>query len=261
MKHLLRLCSIIFFVISAFVASATFVQAQTPSELRIESTRGVIGGKINVPLRLPKLDSTHVNVPLTLEGRFILSNSSVFFPLEWQFPQGAQNLASRLTRVNDSTYTFVVQSRRTANLPNDTLAYLRGELLAGSDTVTAISMRELRFTDARGSRTIPTTTGTIFNDFVDVVGPFVRFAQLQMNAPNPVLRGSPTSWAYTIDVPSDVVFTIYNLAGEEVERIERKQIRGSHVETWNPRPNIAAGAYFVRFTSNSGDVLQRFVIQ
>jgi hypothetical protein len=233
--------------------------SQSLPELRIESMRGTIGTKINIPVRLLKTPATQGI--LTLEGQLLLSNSSLLFPESWQFPQGAQNLASQLTRVNDSLYSFVINTRQTSLAANDTLAYLRAEILAGSDSVLSVHLRNLKLTDPSGSRMIPSTFNVIQVDFTDVSAPFVRFSQLQSNAPNPVQRGTMTRWAYTIDAPSDVVFTIYTLSGEEVERIERKQGRGSHVEEWIPRPNIAAGAYFVRFSTNSGDVVQRLLIQ
>ena len=247
---------VVFLVMSIFCAPCF---SQTLPELRIESARGAIGTKINIPIRLLNTLVTQGNI--TLEGQLLLSNSSLLFPESWLFPQGAQNLASRLIRVTDSTYTFAVSTRQTSAVGGDTLAYLRAEILAGSDSVMTVHLRNLKLTDVAGSRMIASTFGTVQVNFTDVSAPFVRFSQLQSNAPNPVQRGTMTRWAYTIDAPSDVVFTIYSLSGEEIERVERKRGRGSHVEEWIPRPNIAAGAYFVRFSTNSGDVVQRLLIE
>ncbi len=247
------------YLLLLFALNPCPIFAQTTPQLRIESARGALGETISVPFRL--VGRGLQGETMTLEGRLVLSNSSVVFPVEWQFPQGAQNLASRLMRVNDSTYNFVVNCRRTSTSNHDTLAYLRCEILAGSDTVSQIRASNMRYTDSRGSSAIPDVSGSIFATILDVSVPFVRFAQMQANAPNPVVRGTATRWAYTIDAPSDIIFYIYNIGGEEVERIERKQGRGSHIETWIPRGNIAAGTYFVRFTSNSGDVVQRLVIE
>jgi hypothetical protein len=249
------------FLLMLFVmlfAGSIPAHAQQSPELRIESVRGAFGAKVRLPVRI--LNASDIQGNITLEGRIVLSNSSMFFPETWTMPQGAQNLASSLARVNDSTYLFSVNTRRSA-APHDTIAYLQGEILAGSDTVMNVHFRSLILRDARGSRTIANASGEVRLNTLDVNVPFVRFSQLSINAPNPVLRGSATRWAYTIDVPSEVVFTIYNLSGELVERIERQQGRGSHVETWMPRPNLAAGAYFVRFTTNSGDVVQRLLIE
>lgn len=256
------LISLTYFLLMLAALTQCPLQAQTTPHLRIESVRGVLGETVAVPFRI--LERSIQGETITLDGRFVLSNSSVVFPKEWQFPQGAQNLASRLTRVNDSTYTFVINCRRTSTpsaTNNDTLAFLRCEILAGSDTLSSLRASALRYTDSRGSSVIADVSGFVFARILDASVPFVRFAQMQAGAPNPVGRGAATRWAYTIDAPSEVIFFIYNTSGEEVERIERKKERGSHIETWFPRANIAAGTYFVRFTSNSGDVIQRLVIE
>jgi hypothetical protein len=200
---------------------------------------------------------------ITLSGRIVLSNSSLFYPENWIAPQGSSFLAPQLMRVNDSTYTFALSFNRTNNLAaRDTLGYVRGEVLAGSDSLFSLRFQELLLVDARGSRMIAGTSGIVRVSFVDVDVPFVRFSQLQSNAPNPVVRGTETRFAYTIDTPSDVTFIFYNLSGQEVDRVERKQQpRGSHVETWIPKVRFSAGAYFVRFATSSGDVLQRLLIE
>lgn len=246
-------------VLLFFLTTTLFAQ-QTPT-LRIESTRGAVGTKINIPVRWVNAGDVQGNI--TLSGRIVLSNSSLFYPENWIAPQGSSFLASQLVSVNDSTYTFALSFSRTNTLAaRDTLGYVRGEVLLGSDSVFALRFQEIRLTDARGSRMIAGTSGIIRVNFVDVDVPVVRFSQLQASAPNPVVRGTETRFAYTIDIQSDVTFIFYNLAGEEVDRVERKQQpRGAHVETWIPKPRFAAGAYFVRFATNSGDVLQRLLIE
>jgi hypothetical protein len=242
----------------AWQSAAVFSQ-QSP-ELHVESVRVAVGTRVALPLRLLASGST-IQETQTLEGRITLSNSSLLYLEEWRTAEGSQILASRLTRLNDSTYTFMLQIRRIVGT-TDTIAYLRAEVLAGSDSVTTLLFHAVRLTNLQRESALAPTTATVTVQFVDSDAPFARFAELQPNAPNPVLRGTETRWAYTIDIPSDVTFIIYNAAAEEVERIERRQqSRGFHVETWIPTRHVAAGMYFVRFITNFGVAFQRLSIE
>jgi hypothetical protein len=72
---------------------------------------------------------------------------------------------------------------------------------------------------------------------------------LQQNYPNPFLRTAPTTIRYTLERPSDVKLTIYNVQGQVVTVLEEgRREAGSHDVTWDGRDadgkSVAAGTYF-----------------
>ena len=83
--------------------------------------------------------------------------------------------------------------------------------------------------------------------------PYIRFATLEQNYPNPVPSGTSTTFAYRIDRRSEVVFHIYNLLGQELVTAELgEQELGPHIFVFVPYPTMPTGAYLVRLVTNSG---------
>jgi hypothetical protein len=102
--------------------------------------------------------------------------------------------------------------------------------------------------DQRG-RIVTTSVGTPI--------PYVRFATLERNYPNPIRSGSRTTWAYRIDKPSRVIFHFYNIAAAEtfVQDLGL-QPGGIHLFSFTPTIETASGMYIVRMETNTGDAYQ-----
>ena len=253
------------FMVSVFVvfllsAASTVLFAQV-SPIRLQTVRGLVGEKNDIAI-LAKADSISFSGDIRLEGRLLLSNPTVFYPEAWIAALGTQLLIRPLlNRENDSTYTFSITLRCTQSMRCDTLVRLRGEILAASDYVTDIRLFDVRLTDSRGSRMIPSTFATLTIGSIGTPLPIIRRPSLEQSAPHPILRGNSLKWAYRIDEPSDITFTIYTAIGQEIQRIERKnQPRGAHEETWMPEQPLSAGLYYVRFSSSTGDIFQRCIV-
>jgi len=248
------------FAVFLLFAASTFAVAQV-SPIRLQTVRGLVGEKNDIAI-IAKADSISFSGDIRFEGRLLLTNPTVFYPEVWIAAQGTQLLTAVRTRENDSTYTFSISLRCTQSMRCDTLVRLRGEILAASDSVTDVRLLNMTLTDSRGSRMIPSTFATLTIGSIGTPLPIIRRPSLKQSYPNPVVRGNAMTWEYRIDEPSDITFRLYTALGQEVMKFERqKQSRGVHKETWTPLAPLPAGVYYVRFSSSSGDILQRCIIE
>jgi hypothetical protein len=231
------------------------------SPLLLRAPRGVVGERASISLHA-RAGAIDFSGDVFVQGRIFLSNPTVFYPENWIQPANVRILTRSLTRLNDSVWTFGLSlSCLNAAAACDTLAFLRGELLAPSDSVTDVRLFDMVLTDAQGARRIAPTSATLTVESIGAPLPIVRIPRLEQNAPNPVPRGSAAVWAYRIDEESDVSFVIYCPLGREIDRIERpKQPRGAHVESWTPTTLVSGGVYFVRFRSGGGEIVQKFIV-
>lgn len=218
------------------------------AQIAIDTARGLVGEHPRLALHLPAaLDGGTV----TLAGTMKLGNPTVFFPERFLPPAGDSITGSTLTALEDSLYTFSVTVARAPSPrgAGDTLLYLEGEALAGSDSLCVVAFPEASLDGMPA--TLP--SGVVVTRSVGPPLPYVRFAILEQNYPNPVPRGRSTIWAYRIDKFSDVRFYIYNLLGQELEVIDlgEKQI-GPHTFTYTPGITMPSGGYFVRLVTNTG---------
>jgi hypothetical protein len=248
------------FVVFLLFAASTVVFAQS-SPIRLQTVRGLVGEKNDIAI-LAKADSISFSGDIILKGQLLLSNPTVFYPEKWLAAQGTQLFDSTRTRVDDSKYEFSISIRCTQGISCDTLVRLRGEILAASDSVTDVRLVNMTLTDSRGRRTIPSTFATLTIGSIGTPLPIIRRPSLKQSYPNPAVRGNDMTWEYRIDEPSDITFRLYTALGQEVIRLERQnQQRGVHKETWTPLSPLSAGVYYVRFSSSSGDILQRCIIE
>lgn len=255
---------IVFVVAVLLIASSSLVAQVSP--VFLQTARGLVGERTDVSLlakaNLASADSISFSGNVRLTGKLFLTNPTVFYPEKWFAAQGIQLTKDSLARDNDSVYAFDISLRCTQSVRCDTLVRLRGEILAASDSVTDIRLYDLTLTDSRGSRTIPSTYATLTIGSIGAPLPIIRRPSLEQSAPNPAERGGSIKWAYRIDEPSDITFHIYTVLGQEVVRLERKnQPRGPHEEIWTPLQPLSAGVYYVRFSSSSGEIWQRCIIQ
>jgi hypothetical protein len=224
------------------------------AQLVVGDARGLVGQEVRVPLRYigprDSLDS------ISVSGSLHLSNATVFFPERFTDTTGTTLANWRLQRLSDSTYNFsftVAIVPPTNGSPGDTIAYLAGEALAGFDSVCIVTLSDLSINgdsaiDASG-RIVTTSIGTPL--------PYVRFATLERNYPNPIRSGEKTTWAYRIDKPSQVIFRFYNLIGEErITADLGDQPAGIHTFSLTPTIETATGMYIVRMETSTGDAFQ-----
>lgn len=248
------------FAVLLLVAASTVLFAQA-SPIRLHTVRGLVGEKNEIAI-LAKADSISFSGDVELKGTLILSNPTIFYPEVFVAAHGTQSVAQNLMRQNDSEYQFSITLRCTQSMRCDTLVRLRGEILAASDSVTDVRLVNMTLTDSRGRRMIPSTFATLTIGSIGTPLPIIRRPSLKQSYPNPAVRGNDMTWEYRIDEPSDIIFRLYTALGQEVIRLERqKQSRGVHKETWTPQSPLPAGVYYVRFSSSSGDILQRCIIE
>jgi hypothetical protein len=224
---------------------ATDMRAQVVAD----TARGLVGGKVRLVLRDP---AGTVGRPgsATLTATMQLSNPTVFYPERFSAPAGDSVVSYTLKALKDSIYQIAVTIRREANsAAGDTLCYLDGEALAGSDSVCRVSI----FNVALADQSLPDISAAIITRSIGPPLPYVRFAILEQNYPNPVPRGASTTWAYRIDKRSDVRFHFYNPLGEElfVAHLGDQDI-GPHTYVLTPALDMPTGAYLVRLVTNSG---------
>ena len=72
---------------------------------------------------------------------------------------------------------------------------------------------------------------------------------LQQNYPNPFRTAAPTTIGFTLERPTDVKLTIYNVKGQVVRVLEQgRREAGNHSVQWDGRDHsgktVAAGIYF-----------------
>lgn len=230
--------------------------AHTPARAQIvaDTTHGVVGKTVQATFRLATNGNDYHGV-MTLRGTMQLSNPTVFYPERFIAPEGDSVIAFELKGVKDSIYTISVTLRRdsTNSTRGDTLFYLAGEALAGSDSICRLTFRDITINEMAGN----IAPGAIITRSIGPPLPYVRFAILEQNYPNPVPRGGTTKWAFRIDKRSDVRFSFYNLLSEELFTVNLGDLDiGPHTFTLTPQLDMPTGVYLVRMTTNSGSVDQ-----
>ncbi len=222
------------------------------SQLAIDTARGVVGEPVRVLLRLALDGGDSAGGSVRLDGTMRLSNPTVFYPERFIAPAGDSVTDFRLTPLRDSIYTFSATILRSAGADRpsgDTLLYLEGEALAGSDSVCAIGLGDL---ELNGGGLAP-ASGVVITRSIGPPLPYVRFAILEQNYPNPVRRGGSTIWPYRIDKVSIIRFHIYSLLGQELAVFDLgEQGIGPHTFTYTPEFTTPNGTYYVRLVTSTG---------
>ncbi len=249
MRVVLHLLSLLWLLLLSAVASA---------QITVDTARAVVGTSIALSVRIEPGATTWAN-PLRLSGRIRLSNPTVFFPQRFAAPAGDTVLNSALSAENDSTYTFSVMLRRDSahRSAGDTLFYLIGEALAGSDSLCVLRFENLLLADMPSGDAI----GAVIIRSIGPPLPYIRFATLEQNYPNPVPHATATTFAYRIDKRSDVRFIIYTMLGQELVIAQLgEQAIGPHLFIFRPDPTMPTGQYMVRLVTNSGSAVKMMQI-
>lgn len=234
-----------------FILLFLLLPALAAGQVSVDTARGVVGKTVAVPIRLETAGGNGWKNSVTLSGRIRLSNPTVFYPQRFIAPLGDSVVDAMLRAEKDSIYIFSLTLLRdsTGRTAGDTLAYLAGEALAGSDSICLLRFEDLSLDDTPAAD----AAGAVITRSIGPPLPYVRFATLEQNYPNPVARGRATIFAYRIDKRSDVRFHIYNLLGQElfVAQVGDTDI-GPHLFIFVPEPTMPAGAYLIRLVTNSG---------
>ena len=220
-----------------------------------DTAKGYAGDYINVPVHYIYYGENFTQ--FNISGSILISNPTMFFPNQLLSIDGMIT-NSKLTRINDSLYNFELRIGKLTSLTlKDTLTFnLTGELLAGNDTVCYLKFFDLKVNDSLSN---------IFYDTVysNTRGPsirYVRLAHLEAGYPNPVWVSGEITWNYNIDKPSDVKFEVFNIFGFRL--IEKKFYSESGFQQftlWFDN-SYAAGLYLLKFSTNSGEDSQLFII-
>ncbi len=216
------------------------------AQLVVDTTRTIVGASTAVVVRLQEADALPAG-RVTLGGTLRLSNPTVFFPQRFLAPSGSRVLESSLVAEKDSIYNFSLTLERDS--AGDTLFVLGGEALAASDSLCILRFEDLSLAGS----SINDASGVVISRSVGPPLPYIRFATLEQNYPNPVPSGTTTAFAYRIDRRSEVTFHIYNVLGQELvtEQLGEQPL-GPHIFVFVPYPTMPTGAYLVRMVTNSG---------
>lgn len=242
-----------------------FLQAiQLNASFTSDTARAYIGGDLaRLPITVSTDDSASYR-SFEISGYFKLSNPTVFYPENFAIVDTLGQVDNidlhnvNLLRLNDSIYEFkIFLSFHGQAQDYSTYLYLDGTALAGSDSICLVYFDSLVVNNKPNDAAI----GTVITESIGTPLPYVRFAVLEPNYPNPVNIGQTTSWAYKIDKNSDVKFYIYDNAGQ------RKQIgyypnqsKGVHVFKYTPEFYMCAGGYLIVMETNSGVQTDHFMI-
>ncbi len=224
-----------------------------------DEARGLVGKEMMAPVRMIDTQNGHAG-SATLQGSFLLTNPTLFYPERFVALDGDTILASTLTRLTDSTYDFMVTvgTTRERVLPGDTLAMLAGETLASSDS-TGYLYFHLDLLEPYGAEvTLRTTSiGNRLN--------YIRPPSLTPAFPNPSKLGTRVRFGYLVDKPSEVTFKIYAITGEEIVTIDAGRIDQSNVSRgqnldFDITFDISSGIYLVRMITNTGDAYTKMTV-
>lgn len=229
------------------IAAAGVARGQT---VGVGTGRGVIGKDARVPVLLA---GGTIPQGATLSAVLRLSNPTVFYPQRIEHSSGDTVAGAGLVRRNDSTWLIRVPLDAAA----DTLFSIHGELLAGTDSVCRITLDSI----AIDSTLVPSATGRVISEAVGPPFPYVRFATIEQNYPNPVSIGGTTTWAYRIDKPSLVRLECYNVLGEQMWVAQLGDVApGTHLYSRQTLADMGPGIYWVRLVTNSGVADKPFMV-
>jgi hypothetical protein len=151
-------------------------------------------------------------------------------------------------RVNDSTINFVILNSTGAILPSGA-----GALLTVSfHSAASVSSSRVSLSDVMIANASAESLGVVVEDLAWSNSQRLADAQtfsLQQNYPNPF--NPSTCLSYTLNEPSQVRLSVYDMAGREVSRlVDDHQAMGSFQVVWNSADKsgrmMASGTYFAR---------------
>lgn len=195
---------------------------------------------------LPILKPTFIGVN-TISASVKISNPTVFFPDGLSLRSGSLFTNQSLTRLTDSTYTL--QATFEVNDISDTAMFLWGTALAGNDSTTLLTFENF---SVNGTNE-PNYVINLLTTSVGTPRPYVRFSVFDPGFPNPINSQQTVTYAYKIDLQSDVRFYAVTLTGEQTLIGEYANVPlGVHRFQFTPGPLWASGNYWIMMETISG---------
>ncbi len=228
-----------------------FLWAVAPAlaEVELADASGLVGEQMYVPVVLHGEGGEAV-----VRAVLKLGNPTVFYPERFVAVQANVLQSARLARLTDSTWTVEL---RVQYETGDTVCVLRGEALAGSGAQCELVLQQVEVNDLPW----PDASGMVSVTSVGTPLPYVRFARLEQNYPNPAIRGEITTWVYRIDKVSEVHLILYNYAGRTVDILRfGVQQPGVHRVPYHVSGQMATGLYWAQLITTSGLSSQPFFI-
>lgn len=226
------------------------------AQLSIDPARGLVGQEGRITIRLAGLRGGETS---TVTGQLKLGNATVFYPERFVAPAGDSVIGFSLRAITDSLYdfSFTIENRNDPRPSGDTLVILTGEALAGSDSVCTVTLQNV----LRNGTTVGSASSRIVTASIGPPLPYIRFATLEQNYPNPIRKGQSTTFGFRIDKPSEVRFIIYTDLGQELEVIQLGLIGiGPHTFIYTPGLTQPSGVYWARMITNTGSAEKPFHI-
>lgn len=231
-----------------------FAITEAYSDNYADTVRSIVGDRVCLSYKIENLDEI-ISDKVEIKGRITLSNASLFLPMELRVPN-YDVIRYNINKLIDSIYLFRIEFNNSANPLRSIDLHVCGECLAGSDTLSAVVIDQII---VNGQELLP--LGILLIVDLKSPYPYIRFARLENNYPNPVLKNQETIWNFKIDKPSDVKFKIYTAEGQFLmERSLGAMDRGSHYIAFIPDSRIASGMYLFFLETTSGKAFKRFII-
>jgi len=225
------------------------------SQIYSDTARGEVGDEIIVNINIPdSISATGIN---SISGKIFITNPTVFYPDSLSSGNNIIINNNELVRQNDSVWNFNIEIQKPQDSISEVIVKLCGEALAGTD-----SLCTLRFSDViMNNFPINDFNAIVITNTSGTPLPYIRFAKLDQNFPNPVPGGSSTKWHYIIDKPSIVEFYIVDYRGKETFLTNLgEQANGIHEYIFTPELGFSSGLYWMKLKTNTGESLVPFII-
>ncbi|MCL5991986.1 MAG: hypothetical protein M1419_07785 [Bacteroidetes bacterium] len=220
-----------------------------------DTVRGEVGDEVFININVPdSISSIGIN---SMSGKFLISNSTVFYPDSISNVSNYSLMKDSIFNNFDTVWYFNIEFYNIIDSTADIIFRLNGEALAGTDSVCILKFRNVKLNDIDindfDAVVITHTSGTPL--------PYIRFAKLDKNYPNPVPGGSSTKWHYIIDKPSIVEFYILDYRAKETFLINLgEQSTGIHEYVFTPDMGFSSGLYWMKLRTNTGESVVPFII-
>ena len=151
------------------------------------------------------------------------------------------------------SYWEIECSANDLNLENLDL-FIYGTGLSSADTMTQLKITDIIFDENIAE---DTTIIVIFKN--EYHHSFVRFAKIINVYPAPLIYEEDLNIDFSIDIPMDISFSVFDATGRIVEKYEiRNAEKGRQIFKINFKNRIASGRYWIFLETNTGNDSRSF---
>ncbi|MFH1051737.1 MAG: hypothetical protein V1779_12520 [bacterium] len=230
--------------------------AELHSQFSGSDTSGFVGSKI--PVQIQYHGVLENDKDYSFESDLLISNPTVFYPLDILSAENTIINHYTFQRKTDSTYHLSINlTIENDFIQEETFCSLKGELLAGNDSITKLYFSNVILGDSAQSDFSVNVKSTSASGFMN----YVRFARITGYYPNPLRIGETLHLDYYIDKKSKIKFYIYDLR-TKAKLIEDLGIVGIGLHSFEfiLDGSFSAGLYYLMLETNSGFVYKPLVI-